>query len=94
VLDADPAWALVFVDDVAALYVRREGAMGPIAEQHGYRTLGGSRASIAARLQRANADTTYRAILHAELERQASETQVNFYGRSMLRAVDAMGIAR
>lgn len=87
VMDAEPGWALVFVDDVAALYVRREGTMAAVAQQRGYRTLGGSRASIRARLERAAADSMFRAAMHGELERQASESPVNFYGRSMLRAV-------
>lgn len=30
-LDADSTWALVFADDVAALYVRRAGALAPLA---------------------------------------------------------------
>jgi hypothetical protein len=90
VIDDDPAWALVFVDDVAALYVRREGTMAAVADRHAYSTLGGSRATIPARLQHAAADTAFRATLRDELERQAGESPVNFYGRSMMRALDAM----
>jgi hypothetical protein len=88
VLDQDPAWALVFIDDAAALYVRREGAMAPVAARFGYSTLGGSRVSIAERLQRAAADSTFRIAMSAELGRQAADSPVNFYGRSMMRALD------
>ncbi len=35
-LDADTTFALVFADDVAALYVRRAGPLAPIAERYGY----------------------------------------------------------
>jgi hypothetical protein len=61
-----------------------------VAARFGYSTLGGSRASIAERLRRAAADRTFRIAMRAELERQASDSPVNYYGRSMLRAVDAM----
>jgi len=40
-LDADPAMALVFLDDTGALYVRRGGRNGAIADSFGYRFLGG-----------------------------------------------------
>lgn len=90
-VDADSTWALVFVDDVAALYVRRSGVLAPLAATRGYATLGGSRRSADARIDRALADPAWRERMRAELARQAAESPVNFYGRSMLRALDGPG---
>src|SRR5262249_22742909 len=38
-LDADSSFALVFLDDAAALWVRRDGALAPLAARLGYREL-------------------------------------------------------
>jgi tetratricopeptide (TPR) repeat protein len=40
-LDADPAMALVYLDDTGVLYVRREGRNGAVADSFGYRFVGG-----------------------------------------------------
>jgi hypothetical protein len=90
-IDADPAWALVFVDDVAALYLRREGALRNLASARGYETLGGSQRGTAARLERAAGDAEYRGHMRTELARQAEESPDNFHGRAMIRALDRMG---
>ena len=88
-VDDDERWSLVFVDDSAALYLRREGAMAPIAERFAYRTLGGSRATMTARVEAARGDPALKAEMEKELARQARETSVNFYGRAMERALEA-----
>ena len=88
-VDDDERWSLVFVDDTAALYLRREGRMAPLAERFAYRTLGGSRATIAARVDAARRDPALRAEMESELARQARETSTNFYGRAMERALEA-----
>ena len=89
-VDADPGWSLVFVDDVAALYARRDGALRSLAETRRYSALCGSLRGAAARLERAAADREFRARLREELARQSEESTVNLYGRSMARALDAM----
>ncbi len=89
-LDRHPRWALVFVDDVAALYVRREGSMAAVARRFGYRILHGSRVDLDEAIREAAADSAFRAVLRSELERQARESPVNFYGRRMLRAVSGL----
>jgi len=89
-LDADPGWTLVFVDDAAALYVRKDGPMRALAARDGYQTLGGSRAGIADRLRQAAIDPGYRAIMRRELERQAASSPVNFYGRAMGRELERL----
>jgi hypothetical protein len=88
-LDDDPTWAPVFVDDISALYVRRQGPMAAVADSFGYRLVKGGRAGLAALVQRAAADSLVRARLILELERQARSTEMNFYGRQMLRVVTA-----
>ena len=87
-VDDDERWSLVFVDDTAALYLRRAGAMAPLAERFAYQTLGGSRATMTARVDAARGDPTLRAAMEKELARQARETSVNFYGRAMERALE------
>jgi len=86
-IDEDERWSLVFVDDVAVLYLRRAGATAPLAERFAYHTLGGSRATITARVAAASRDTTLRREMLRELARQARESQANFYGRAMARAL-------
>ena len=70
-LDMNPDWALVFVDDVAALYVRRDGALAAVAGANGYRVLPGGRMRLE---QLALACTQDRGIAEEvahELEQQA-----------------------
>ncbi|MBI1797978.1 MAG: hypothetical protein HYR74_13135 [Candidatus Eisenbacteria bacterium] len=88
-LDEDPGWARVFVDDVAAVYVRRDGPLAPVAAADGYRLLPGGRAHLDALLRRAVADSTVHAVLEVELDRQAREAQSNFYGRALRRSLEA-----
>jgi len=88
-LDADSTWAPVFIDDIAALYVRRRGPQAAVADSFGYRLLTGGRARWPVLVTRAATDTALRAALIRELERQAGAAQSNFYGRQMLRAISA-----
>jgi tetratricopeptide (TPR) repeat protein len=73
-LDADSTWALVFVDDVMALYARRDGPLATLARDFAYRDVPGG----ANRLDKAGAaaerDTVLRARFHAELERVIAES--------------------
>ena len=87
ILDHDPSWALVFVDDVAAVYVRRDGELRSIADRYAYRVVRGSRMAAPGIIAAAQADSALRIALAAELARQAHESPVNFYGRSMLRTI-------
>lgn len=86
-LDADPGWAVVFVDDVAAVYVKREGPLAAVADSFAYRWVSGGRARIMAAARNAAGDSALRAEVHGELERQASSTGMNFYGRQIMRAL-------
>jgi tetratricopeptide (TPR) repeat protein len=73
-LDRDPAWALVFLDDAAAVYVRRTGPLAGVADAHGYQWLAGGTTAMAGRFDRAIADSSSRLALIAELERASRES--------------------
>ncbi len=68
-LDEDPAFARVFVDDDAALYVRRAGAMAMVAERWAYRLVPGGAAGLDPLGRACERDTALRAATGAELER-------------------------
>ena len=68
-LDADSTWALVFVDDEAALWLRRDGACAALARAQVYRWLPGGPAGIGPLGARAARDSTVRGAIAAELER-------------------------
>jgi hypothetical protein len=68
-LDADTTWALVFVDDAAALYLRRSGPLGPLAQREGYRLLGAGDQKLAQLGARTFADSALRAQATRELQR-------------------------
>jgi len=87
-LDEDPGWVRVFVDDLAAVYVRRDGPLAPVARAWGYHVLPGGRARLGVLVQRAATDPTMRASLEVELDRQAREAQSNFMGRELRRALE------
>src|SRR5580765_7557927 len=73
-LDADRRWALVFLDDAALLYVRRDGPLAAIAARDAYHVLPSSDAELAAVANRAMSDTTLMAGLRAELDREVRES--------------------
>ena len=73
-LDLDPDWALVFADDAAAIYVRRDGALAALATSSGYQLLpGGGRRTqtVAEDIVR---DPALAARLALELQRQQRES--------------------
>src|SRR5262249_37501361 len=82
--------ALVFVDDVAALYVRRAGALAPVAERFGYRLLPGGSARITDLQRRCSADSLVRQDLEAELRRAIASSPRDAQSRSLMAAVANM----
>ena len=68
-LDADSTWRLVFLDDAALLYVRRSGALAPVAARDGYRLLCGGEQAMQRLGERVSADSLDRAALGVELAR-------------------------
>lgn len=69
VLGADPAWALVFTDDVAQVLVRRGGRNAAVAERFGYRELPPGAQARVALIPEVVADPARRERLAAELDR-------------------------
>lgn len=82
-LDADPAWALVFRDDDAALYVRRDGALAALAESLAVAAPGGNEA-IPAFTRAAAGDAGLRARARADLERLVTLSQASAWAHSHL----------
>lgn len=89
-LDADSTWSLVFVDDVAALFVRRGGRLAPVAEKFGYRQLPAGRARLRELLDACAGDQRRLVELRQELERQASSSPLTASYRDVREAVEAM----
>jgi tetratricopeptide (TPR) repeat protein len=83
-IEADSTWALVFADDVAALYVRRGGALEPVARGQGYRRLGAGRTRGSELGAACLADSALRAGVEAELERQIAASPRNATSRAQL----------
>lgn len=74
VVDADSAFALVFMDDAAALYVRREGPLRAVAERLAYRELPAGTSRLGSLGAAALTDSLRRRAILAELAREASES--------------------
>lgn len=83
-LDGDPAWALVFLDDVGAVYVRRDGPSASVADSFVFRAAPAGRAGIGALGRACERDTALRARAIAELARQAQGSPRNAMANSVL----------
>ena len=83
VLDADSTWATVFLDDDAALYVRR-GSLPAVADSFEYRILGGGAAKLRAL---AMIDSAGWEPLRRELERSAAESAWNARAHAVLTSM-------
>jgi hypothetical protein len=89
-LDADTSWALVFRDDAAMLYVRREGANAGIADSLAYRFVPGGFAAWNERFGLVIRDREVRALARAELERMRRESPQCGWAESELGAIAYM----
>lgn len=89
-LDADSTWALVFLDDAAALFVRRTGRDSSLARAWGYRITPAGDEALVARTQAAETDTVARAALRAELDRQIRESEYTWRAHSTLATLDLL----
>lgn len=83
-LDAEPGWALVFADDAALLYLRRDGAAADAAARLGLRAVRGGREGLAALRAAWADDDTLRARARAELERLAAASPFHAGASSLL----------
>ncbi len=89
-LDADPAFALVFADDAALLYLRRDGADSLLARRFAFRVLPGGTASIARVGATVAASPVARAALRADLRRALADSRWNGGAHSLLANVDLL----
>ena len=71
-MDADSTWVPVFMDDAAALFVRRDGPLAPVAERFGYRVLPAGVKKLVAVAAEFRGDPVLRARAVAEFEREAA----------------------
>ncbi|HTM57728.1 MAG TPA: hypothetical protein VL123_04875 [Candidatus Udaeobacter sp.] len=86
-LDTDRAhWALVFSDDAAAVFIRREGPLAAIARDTEYQALPAGNAGTAI-LGRCSVDTTLRRRLERELERSEAESPWNARAKTLRAAL-------
>jgi len=88
--DADSTWALVFVDDAAAVYVRRAPRFARLAAARGYALLPGGAARLATVQPMAVADTAVRRALAAELERAVAASPASSRARYLLGTLAAL----
>lgn len=90
VLDADTTWTLVFLDDAAALYVRRDGPLASVGHTYGYRLLPASVRSLPELGRRAARDPAFRAALRAEAERERAGSPHHAEALRMLADLDML----
>jgi hypothetical protein len=83
VIDADSTWAVVFMDDAAALYVRR-AALPAVADSFAYHVLGGGARKLAAIAQ---IDSAGWEPLRSELERSATSSRENATANAVLASM-------
>ena len=83
-LDADPTWSLVFRDDAAALYVRRDGPLRPLAVRYGYAVVPAGQEGLTALTKACWGDTLIRHRARTELERMVASSSWNAGAHSML----------
>jgi tetratricopeptide (TPR) repeat protein len=90
-LDTDPAWALVFLDDVGAVYVRRDGPLAAIADSFAYVAAPGGKSAIGALGRACDRDTALRDLALADLARQANASPYNAMANSVRGTLLLMG---
>jgi len=76
-LDADTTWALVFVDDEAALWLRRGGSCAAQARAYSFHFLPGGTEGVSLLGERASRDPTLRGRIRAEIDRAIAASPYN-----------------
>jgi hypothetical protein len=84
VLDADTSWALVFADDAAIVFVRRDGPLHEVAARSGYRYLSAGPARTLALGEACASDSVLREALEDELRRAVESSPWNATALSQL----------
>jgi hypothetical protein len=83
-LDADTSFAVVFMDDAAALYVRRSGPLRAVADSFAYRIVPAGTGGISRLGMELSAHPELRAGAAAELERMIRESEFSSSAHSNL----------
>jgi hypothetical protein len=83
-LDRDSTWAPVFIDDAAAVYVRRAGPLRAVADSFAYRVLPAGGVALGRLAQRCDTDTVFRHEIRAEAEREAAGSPLNAAANNLL----------
>jgi len=83
-LDADSTWALVFLDDAAALFVRRGGPLDHVATGYAYHLLPAGIDGLAPLGRASVRDSAVRREMYAELLREARDSPYHAQASSLL----------
>src|SRR5207244_4148334 len=86
-MDGDSTFVPVFLDDAAALYVRRRGTLAAVADSFGYRLFPGGRGRLEALGKACERDSTIRAATRRELERALAASPRHGLAASLLANV-------
>ena len=89
-LDADTSWALVFRDDNACLYVRRDGRYRGLARRDRYAVIPGGSNNLSGLGQAVARDAGVRATAYQELLRQIESSRFNARASSLIANLDWM----
>jgi hypothetical protein len=73
----DTAWAAVFMDDAAVVFVKRAGRLAALAERDAYRHWPAGWAGVDRMMERWNSDAHFRETLRADLDRQVASSSWN-----------------
>lgn len=87
-LDADTTWCLVFLDDAAALYLRRSGGHAALARQSEYFAVPAGEARLEMLGRGAEQDSMLRRLVRVELDRQIAASPYNARAYSMIANLD------
>jgi hypothetical protein len=89
-LDADPDWAMVFADDAAALYLRRDGAMADTASRAAFRWVPGGSERISRMARAVELDLDARDAARAELARMIADSRSCGQAHSQLANLEGL----
>jgi hypothetical protein len=90
ILEADSTWRLVFLDDAAALYLKRGGRFAALADSFGYQYVRAGRTGLAAMGRVLVADTVARVAIRREIERMADSSPAHSGANSLLTQLDLL----
>lgn len=91
IVEADTNFALVFLDDAAAVYLRRNGPYAAVADSFAYRLNRAGRAGMGQMGVELQQDSTLRPVMRAEFERMIASSPANANAHSMLAQMDLVG---